>query len=145
MITVRNRETNLVEEVLGNGSGALVAEAGPRYMDLGLVIEGSAVASGATVWAAGWVDDVHWARNVMLLIQSDQQSDVLVTCRDSSETGGVNTKGVANGIAASSGSGWRPVAIAGASALVGFSAQFAIKNAGASEAANLCLRVQLLG
>ena len=37
VLTLRNRDTDQVEDVLSNGSGAMQVEAGGRYKDLGLV------------------------------------------------------------------------------------------------------------
>lgn len=111
--------------------------------DLGLSVEGLTMAAGATVYG-NWIDNVEWARNAILLAQSDQQYDITVQRRDNSLTGSINFT-LASAQSAQSGSNWRSHAITGTSALLGYSARFGITNSSASVNTYGRIRAQLLG
>ena len=146
VLTLRNRDTDQVEDVLSNGSGAMQVEAGGRYKDLGLVINAASVAAGAQVWGASWYDSVQWVRNMVWFSQCDLSYTAGYTLRDSEP---VESNWLMNLVDNASSPGteavWRITQVTGQTGLLGYSIKFRMKNEGASEAAYLRLRVQLLG
>jgi hypothetical protein len=139
MITVKNRNTDLVEEVVGNGSGAMATEPVPRYQDIGAVISDEEVAAGASVYST-WIDSVDWVRSIVTLTQGSQSYEVGYERRDSTLVGG----------------GWPQVYLSApptlydtwrstsASVVFGYSVRFVIANKG-TQAGIFSLRVQLAG
>lgn len=119
--------------------GAAWQEKDMQYKDLGLAIDATNIAAGATVYS-NWIDGVQWVRTVTLLCSTDQQYDIYFTVRDSSGTIGSDVSIVTAQAAAS---GWWRRHYANNQ--YAYSVRFGIKNVSASLATNAKLKVQLVG
>jgi hypothetical protein len=117
---------------------------GGKYEDKGLNVEGLNMAAGAVVYGS-WIDNVDWVRNLVILAQSDQGYDLVMQRRDTSNAASFDTNPVTGQTTTGGSSSWRTHAIAGASALLGYSTRFGIKNSSASANTFGRLRVQLMG
>jgi len=140
MITVRNRKTQLVEEVVGNGSGAMAVESIPRYQDIGAVIDEEEVAAGASVYS-GWIEDVAWVRNIVALTQGDASYDAGYERRDSTLVGGGWAQNYLSSASATAPGTWRATSTA---VIFGHSVRFVVTNRGTEEGV-FSARIQLLG
>lgn len=119
------------------------------FKDLGLVIDATNMAAGATVYS-NWVDNVEWVRNGILLAQCDQQYDIQQQVRDSNSISAYATNIIATQIAVAS-PNWAMAKLlqsstsTGLSAVFGYSVRFGLKNSSASPNTYGKLRVQLMG
>lgn len=113
-----------------------------EYIDYGIVLDGAAVAAGATQYG-GLVEKLHWARRALLLVQCDQVHDVVMTRQDASGTESLEIT-LATGLAANAG-GWRPVALLDGNSVLGYAARFGIKNTAAAATTTAKIRLQLMG
>jgi hypothetical protein len=113
------------------------------YQDLGLVIDATNMAAGATVYS-NWYDNVEWVRNSIVLVQTDQQYDLLSQIRDSQG----NIDGNGSSIAATQSANttnFRKHISTGANSIFGYSVKYGLKNSSASPNTYGRARVQLMG
>lgn len=128
-------ETDTKNIYITNGSAWLPYKM--VFQDLGLVVDATNMAAGATVYS-NWYDGVDWIRNIIALSSSDQQYDIVIKRRDTA----LNESGMTlKSAQASSGS----LATNTFSALLGYSVCFGIKNSSASPNTTAKLRIQMLG
>lgn len=145
MITVRNRETKLIEDVVGNGSGGICVEPMGRYQDLGMVIDASNVPAGAYTYSPAYTS-LEWVRHFVALSQTSQTFSLAICRRDSS---GREDWGSQLLVDRSAHWGlWETYAGSPScdckSGIIGHGCRFRLENKGAS-AANMRLAVQVLG
>jgi hypothetical protein len=116
---------------------------GSSFQDLGLFLEGLNMAAGANA-TSNLISNTAWVRGIVLLTQSDQQYDIGIQRVDSAGT--IDWISWTTTAQPSTGSSqWRPIIYSGATALVGVSFKFVIKNSSASPNTFARIRVQLLG
>lgn len=115
---------------------------GYKWEDKGLIVSGTSMAAGATVYS-NWFDSVDWVRNLIYLAQSDQQYDVKVQRRDSSGAAS-GDGGLSADAQALTGVGVYRTHI-NSNSFLGWSARFGMKNSSASANTVAILRMQFLG
>lgn len=122
------------------------------YRDLGLIIDGGAVAAGAVVYS-NYFDDMGWVRNMALFIANDQSVDVMLTRRDQSGAADYSTQLKAASPATGGSNNWVSYVVPPVSgnsittngAVVGYSFRLGLKNVGASPTTYAKLKAQLMG
>lgn len=150
MITAVDNDTGQERNIFSNGNGELCVEQTPKYLDLGLVVNGDAGGNGHQL-AAGAVatvpvvDNVEWVRNIIVMYKSPAaelhinriNTDGLQAAPANPPPLGATSEYISYTVSPTEGLGT-------ASGLLGKSAIITIKNTSAA-AADCWLAVQLLG
>jgi len=119
-----------------------------KYLDLGLAIDGVNMAAGATVLSE-WINNVSWVRYIIAQVSSDQASQLVAYRRDSSleiiDWGSTLATITAGGVSYVPIAAMPQQSATGASAILGYSARFGIKNTAAVPNTFAKVRIQLMG
>ena len=111
--------------------------------DLGLYLDGTVIAAGATLYG-DWINDLDWVRHIVLFVKTDQTCTILTSRKNRA-----SVEAIANILLASTGlTGGSVVRFTSAAppvSLLGYSAKFGINNIGAVPTVVAQLYVQLLG
>ncbi|MFA5731855.1 MAG: hypothetical protein WC934_07610 [Acidithiobacillus sp.] len=120
------------------------------YKDLGAIInytDDTGKAQNEVVESA-WYDNAEWVRNMILLINVDQQYDVFLYRRDSAEQTDWSSTILSDSSATSN--AYAPISLipsntGSINAIVGYSFKFVIKNKAAGAMKKAILKCQVLG
>lgn len=117
-----------------------------NYQDLGLVIDATNMAAGATVYGS-LISGLEWVRNFIMLYTSDQNFDIMIKRQDTAGniSGGSTLKSAAVGDSSRYALPFSLANVSVASSLIGYAATFGIKNVSASPNTFAKLWIQLMG
>ena len=148
MIKAINTSSGKIQDVGVNDSRQILAEANPKYRDLGEIFNGDLNGNAYQLAANAFTpmqacDELAWVRNIIFLVKATNGASCVAYIRRRDTAGVQANSSVTYNI---SGNGtWDSTAFYyNTGALIGASCSFQLKNIGAS-AADFWLRVQLLG
>ena len=111
MITALNEDTNLVQDVTTTGDGRLRVEITPRYLDMGLVVNGDEGGNGYEIAAGAYttpvvLTDLDWARYALYFYKSNS-TGTLYQARVDSDGNASEVEAVVSNVFSAATGNWR--------------------------------------